>query len=86
MKYDCGILCKIFIVLVHYSVNMNNNQPDTHQNGGTGEDILPPNDLHILPPTLPSMDTVVLDAPPNDLPVLTPTLPPMDTVADMLIY
>ena len=53
------MLRKIFIIPVHYSVNMNNNQPDTHQNGGTGEDILPPNDLHILPPTLPPLELLL---------------------------
>ncbi len=40
---------------------MNNNQPDSQPNGGTGEEILPPNELPVLTPILPQTDIAFED-------------------------
>ena len=55
-----------------------NNQPDTNQNGGDVEDVVSPNDLPFLLPTLPPIDIDMEDTTANELPAVPPTLPPMD--------
>jgi hypothetical protein len=54
---------------------MNDNQPDSQPNDGTGKEILPLNDLPVIPPTLPPMDIIVGDADPVNEQVLPSDLP-----------
>jgi hypothetical protein len=54
---------------------MNDNQPDSQPNDGTGKEILPLNDLPVIPPTLPPMDIVVGDADPVNEQVLPSDVP-----------
>jgi hypothetical protein len=58
---------------------MNDNQPDSQPNDGTGEEILPPNDLPVLPPTLPPVvgdaDPVNEQVLPSDVPIQAAATP-----------